>query len=81
MFYENVQLFSSLFLFHSYFLLLPLPSLLFLLGSGLIEDVDKGEFSLQQSPPIATSFIVGKKIEDYLRFLTHAGETRFPIFA
>ena len=22
-----------------------------------------------------------EKIEDYLRFLTHAGETRFPIFA
>ena len=24
--------------------------------------------------------LIGKKIEDYLRFLTHAGETRFPIF-
>ena len=22
-----------------------------------------------------------EKLEDYLRFLTHAGETRFPIFA
>ena len=25
--------------------------------------------------------MIGKKIEDYLRFLTLAGETRFPIFA
>ena len=26
-------------------------------------------------------FVSREKIEDYLRFLTHAGETRFPIFA
>ena len=25
--------------------------------------------------------MIGKKIEDYLQFFTHAGETRFPIFA
>ena len=33
-------------------------------------------------PALGVLFVSNReKIEDYLRFLTHAGETRFPIFA
>ena len=39
------------------------------------------EGALNWFHPAIVIMFYRKKIEDYLQFLTHAGETRFPIFA
>jgi len=46
-------------------------------------DADPSQSTDEQAVRVGSrwSLAYREKIEDYLRFLTHAGETRFPIFA